>query len=335
VTILVLHAASLLGASLHKNLIFLIYFADNLSYLSVSNNKELKMSKTKQYFCLEPAHFRLDGGAMFGIIPKPMWNKVHPADEYNRIELSLRLEMIKTEEKIIIIDTGIGDYHGEKFDQRFDVKSDKSPLKLALEALNLAPDDVTDLVLSHLHFDHIGGIGELVGGEMTAVFKNAKCHIHKSHYDYAHSPTLRDGGSFHTKNFDPVLDYYKDKDLLIFHNGEEGTIIEMPEGDLKFKCSHGHTPFLMHPYDEKYIYLADLIPTSNHVHIPWVMGYDISPGVTVEDKQIFLQFVIDNNLQIIFEHDPVYWGASIKLDERKGFTCDVKFEAPKAKAYPL
>jgi len=293
------------------------------------------MQSTKQYFCLEPAHFRLDGGAMFGIIPKPMWNKVHPADDYNRIELSLRLQLIKTEEKVIIIDTGIGDYHGDKFDARFDVKSDKSPLKLSLAALELTPDDVTDLILSHLHFDHIGGIGEMIDDKMVPVFKHAKCHVHKDHYEYAHNPTERDGGSFHTHNFDPVLDYYKDNNQMVFHEGEMGTIIDLKEGPIKFKCSHGHTPWLMHPYDENYIYLADLIPTSNHVHIPWVMGYDISPGVTVTDKREFLQFVLDNNLKVIFEHDPVYWGASIKADPKKSFTVDEKFEAPKKKAYIL
>lgn len=292
------------------------------------------MSSTKKYFCLEPAHFRLDGGAMFGIIPKLMWEKVHPADDQNRINLALRLQVIKTDKKLIIIDTGIGDYNGEKFETRFDIRSNKSPLSQALAKIDSTTDDVTDLILSHLHFDHIGGIGELVDGKMLPIFKNATCHVHKSHYEYAHSPSERDSGSFHSKNFDPVLNYYNDKNNLLFHEGEVGTIIETESGDIKFKCSHGHTPWLMHPYDEKYIYMADLIPTSNHVHIPWVMAYDINPAVSTREKRVFLDFIVKNNLIPIYEHDPLFWGSEIEKTD-KGFLPINKFEAPKELAYSI
>ncbi|MDO9184346.1 MAG: MBL fold metallo-hydrolase, partial [Bacteriovorax sp.] len=120
--------------------------------------------QSKQYFCLEPARFKLDGGAMFGIIPKPLWSKVHPSDESNRIELALRLVVIKSGTKNILIDTGIGDYHGEKFDQRFGIVGGLSPLEKALAEINLLPSDITDLVISHLHFDHVGGIGKMIDG---------------------------------------------------------------------------------------------------------------------------------------------------------------------------
>ena len=110
---------------------------------------------------LEPGYFKLDGGSMFGIIPKPLWNKVAPSDELNRIDLALRLWLIKTKDRVIVVDTGIGDYHGDKFDQRFDVRNQQSPLTEVLKLQNLKPSDVTDLVISHLHFDHVGGLEEV------------------------------------------------------------------------------------------------------------------------------------------------------------------------------
>jgi glyoxylase-like metal-dependent hydrolase (beta-lactamase superfamily II) len=287
--------------------------------------------QSKQYFSLEPARFKLDGGAMFGIIPKPLWSKVHPADEMNRIELALRLILIKTDEKIILIDTGIGDYHGDKFDQRFAVVGGISPLEHALAEINLLPSDITDLIISHLHFDHVGGIGKMVDGKMEPVLKNAMVHLHLKHYEYSHHPTDRDGGSFHFEYFKPVLDWYGEHNQLHFVDGMEGDILP----GLKFKCSMGHTPYLLHAYDDKFIYMADLIPTSNHVNIPWVMGYDISPGVTTLDKKHFLQFIEEKHLTIIFEHDPVFFGSSVKKNEKGEYICDQKFAYEPKAAYPI
>lgn len=270
-------------------------------------------------YLIEPARFKLDGGAMYGIIPKPLWNKVHPADEQNRVDLALRLWLIKSEDKVILIDTGIGDYHGEKFDQRFDVRSDTNPLAQALAELDLTTDDITDLVISHLHFDHVGGIGiHQDDGQMIPVLKKARCHVHSEHYEYAQNPTERDQGSFHTHCFMPVLDYYREHNQLVMHEGEEGFLLNINDSTpLKFKCSFGHTPWLMHPFTPDYIYLSDLVPTTNHLHIPWVMGYDISPGVTTIDKKNFFDFILERKLSVIYEHDPKYWGSSLKREGKK------------------
>ena len=269
----------------------------------------------KQYFFLEPASFKLDGGAMFGIIPKPMWHKVHPSDELNRIELALRLLLIKTPQKNILIDTGIGDYHGEKFDDRFSVVAPSSPLEVALKKVGLTPDDITDLIISHLHFDHVGGIGKMLDGQMVPVMKNAILHLHQKHYEYGLNPTERDSGSIHAQYFIPVIEYYINAKKVNWLSGMEGNILE----DIFFKCSMGHTPYLMHPYDQKYIYLADLIPTSNHISIPWVMGYDISPGVTTKDKRNFLEFILEKDLEIVFEHDPKITTSKIKRTGKGDF----------------
>ena len=270
-----------------------------------------------EHYLLEPGKFRLDGGAMFGIVPKPLWSKVAPPDEFNRIDLALRLWLIKFSGHIVLVDTGIGDVHEEKFCRQFDIRQVPSPLEAALENIGISPKEVTDLVISHLHFDHVGGIGKKVGGEIRPIFPHARCHLHREHYHYSCNPTLRDRGSFHRHNFEPVIEHYRQNDLLVWHTGEEGCLLE----SLHFRCSHGHTPWLMHPYDNKFIYLADLIPTSNHVHIPWVMGYDIAPGVTTADKKRFLDFVLEKNLTIIFEHDPLHWGTLVKKDEKGRYKC--------------
>lgn len=268
-----------------------------------------------KYSVIEPARFKLDGGAMYGIIPKPLWNRVHPADELNRVDLALRLWLIQTSDRVIVVDTGIGDYHDEKFEKNFDVRSSKSPLEQALNSINLTCDDVTDLVISHLHFDHVGGIGVKDDqGNWHPTFSKARCHVHKNHLEYAHKATDRDSGSFHTHNFDPILEIYKEEGRLHLYEGKEGELFSYgpdKKDKLFFKCSFGHTPWLMHPYTSEFIYLADLIPTAHHIHVPWVMGYDISPGVTTEDKKEFLSFIQEKNLKVIFEHDPESWGASI------------------------
>lgn len=284
-----------------------------------------------EYFCLEPATFKLDGGAMFGIIPKPLWSKVHPADEQNRIDLALRLMLLKKDNRIILIDTGIGDYHGQKFDERFAIRGGPSPLEQALAAINLKPEDITDLVLSHLHFDHVGGMGKMVDAAMEPILKNATLHLHQKHYEYAHHPTERDSGSFEIDYFKPVIEWYQFHNKIHFVDGMQGEILP----GLNFKCSMGHTPYLLHAYDDKFIYMADLIPTSNHVHIPWVMGYDISPGMTTQDKKHFLQFINESHLTMIFEHDPKYFGSTVKKNEKGDYLCDQKLELKPELAYPI
>lgn len=259
----------------------------------------------KKYFALHPAVFKLDGGAMFGIIPKPLWERVIPADEQNRIELSLRVMLIQTPNKNILIDTGIGDYHGKKFDERFGIKGEKNPLiQILREDFNLGPEDITDLIISHLHFDHVGGLGQ----NTDILFPNAILHIHKQHYEYALNPTARDSGSFHVQFFRPLIE----KSRVQWHTGKEGLLIKDGADEIRFRTSMGHTPHLMHPYDEKFIYMADLVPTSAHLPLPWVMGYDISPGQTTVDKAEFYEFIRKRDLTMIFEHDIKYWGSKLE-----------------------
>jgi glyoxylase-like metal-dependent hydrolase (beta-lactamase superfamily II) len=281
----------------------------------------------KKYFALHPAVFKLDGGAMFGIIPKPLWSKAIPADELNRIQLSLRVILVQTAHRNILIDTGIGDYHGDKFDSRFGVEGEKNPLtKILLEQFHLKPDDITDLIITHLHFDHAGGLGGT--DELhQEIFPKATVHVHRQHYDYALNPTQRDTGSFHSQYFKPLLEQAEKEKRLHWLTGIEGEILADGLDKIFFRCSNGHTPWLVHPYDEKFIYMADLVPTSAHIPIPWVMGYDISPGITTQDKQKFYEFISEKKLTMIFEHDMNVWGAKISIPTPDEIHIDKKFSA--------
>lgn len=282
---------------------------------------------TKKYAILHPAVFKLDGGAMFGIIPKPLWSKKIPADELNRIQLSLRVMLIQTKNRNILVDTGIGDYHGEKFDDRFGVSGPRNPLLETLEKdFSLKPEDITDLIVTHLHFDHVGGLGTDQDGHRI-LFPNATLHIHRQHYDYALHPTLRDAGSFHSEYFRPLIEAADKNGLVHWLCGKEGTILEDEGEKIFFRTSSGHTPWLVHPYDEKFIYMADLVPTSAHIPVPWVMGYDISPGQTTVDKTQFYAFIQDRDLTMIFEHDIKVWGAKVRKKS------ETEFEA--AKVFPV
>jgi len=286
------------------------------------------------YHALNPAKFRLDGGAMYGIIPKPLWEKQSPPDQLNRIDLALRCLLIQTESKNILIDTGIGDYHGEKFNLMFDIRSEKNPLALCLKELNLHPRDITDLVISHLHFDHVGGIGVVnTQGLMEPLFPHATLHLHRDHFAYSEAPSKRDTGSFHRHYYQPVLDFYNDRQQVNWLQGAKGVILTYAKSEktmpntLNFLTSNGHTPHLLHPFDKNFIYLADIIPTSNHVAIPWVMGYDIMPAVTTADKENILALILEKELTIIFEHDVNFWGCTLGKNGKGQIVAQDKFAA--------
>ena len=261
---------------------------------------------------IHPSLFKLDGGAMFGIIPKPVWEKKIKADSQNRIEMSLRVVLIETQNKKILIDTGIGDYHSEKFNDQFGITVTKEPLKDALKNTSLQCEDITDVILTHLHFDHVGGLGD----SEKPLFKNATIHVHEKHYEYALSPTLRDSGSFHSFNFKPLLESYKKNGQLNFISQNEGVIIDDQGEKVEFMTSFGHTPYMIHPIFNNFIYMADLVPMSHHIRLPWVMGYDIEPGTTTIYKEKFYNVILKRDLTMIFEHDVDTWGGKLMINEK-------------------
>lgn len=263
-------------------------------------------------YIIHPATFKLDGGAMFGIIPKPLWEQKIAPDDSNRILMSLRLMLFETNTKKVLIDTGIGEYHNDKFVKNFEIKSEQNPLVSTLSRSGIKAEDITDIILTHLHFDHVGGLADK---DNNLLFKNATLHTHKKHLEYALNPSDRDAGSFHSHIFKELLEQSK----LNLLEDLEGTIIKDGNDEIKYKTSFGHTPYMIHPYTDEYIYMADLVPMSHHVPIPWVMGYDIEPAVTTEYKKKFYDFIIKNDLTMIFEHDNENIGASLQTDEKKGY----------------
>jgi glyoxylase-like metal-dependent hydrolase (beta-lactamase superfamily II) len=278
---------------------------------------------------IHPATFKLDGGAMFGIIPKPLWAKKIEPDEYNRILMSLRVLLFESENRKVLVDTGIGGYHPDKFNNQFEISATDDPLKHILDNdLNINADDITDIVITHLHFDHVGGLTTGENGD-EPIFKNATLHVHRDHYKYALSPTLRDAGSFQNHFFKPALDWYDSKKQIHWIKGEDGVLIEDGDWKLNFKISFGHTPYMMHPFDNEVIYMADLVPMDHHVHVPWVMGYDIEPGRTTVYKEKFYQMITEKDLTMIYEHDNETWGAKLNVDEKGRYRSEQKFASNK------
>lgn len=272
---------------------------------------------SRTYGSLYPSTIKLDGGAMFGIIPKPLWSKKIIPDEFNRIPMTMRVFLIKEGNRLILIDSGAGDYQGEKFNERYGLRHPPITFKELLhKMLGCTPEDVTDLVLSHLHFDHASGA--LTGSELLPAFPNATLHVHRQHYEYSKNPTLRDAGSFQTDIIKKTLEYYIQKKQINWLDQKEGIItLQESSNPLYFKTCHGHTPYQILPYDNKTIFLADLVPTHAHFNIPWVMGYDLHPGVSATERAELYPWINQKNLFCIFDHDLQYWGAKITNHDNK------------------
>ena len=279
----------------------------------------MKIGKYEVQF-LPTGSFGLDGGAMFGIIPKVLWQKTNPPDEANRITLGTRCILLQSESKNILVDTGIGDFWDDKFNKIYRIDKSDSSLEKSLQHVNLTAEDITDVILTHLHFDHTGGSTVLEKGKMIPAFPNAKYYVQKKHFDWALNPSDRDRGSFIPDRFLPL----RDEGLLTFTDGnfhfdDEIELIEI----------NGHTfsqqMVKLSDGNETLLFCGDLIPTSSHIPIPYVMGYDIQPLVTVEEKKKFLSVAVDEEWKIVFEHDPLITAATV-TKTGKGFVVKEKFE---------
>ena len=263
-------------------------------------------------------YFYLDGGAMFGIIPKPLWEKTNPADEANRIKLSTRNLLLISEDKKILVDTGMGKKWLGKSSEIYRIDQNEFSLKSSLAALQIKSDDITDVLLTHLHFDHTGGSTEMIDGKLYPSFQNAKYHVSEKNFNWAMNPSERDKGSYIKDNFLPlfengVLFLIKDK---IFDDGIE--LIEV----------NGHTFGMqlikISDSSNTILFCADLFPTSSHIPLPYVMGYDLQPLITVEEKKQILLKAVEENWILCFEHDPFYAFATVEKTET-GFRVKEKF----------
>ncbi len=266
-----------------------------------------------EIFTVETGYAWLDGGAMFGVIPKVLWNKTNPADELNRIQLALRTMVIKSEDKIILVDTGVGQKMNEKLTKIYNVDHSEYELLKGLAAKGIRPEEITDVIVTHLHFDHIGGATWFDGNELKLTFPNATYHIQGEQWYWANNPSMKDRASYMPENFKPIEEAGKLNELS--GPGELFPGIEM-------LVMYGHTAGMQLPKisDGKttLLYCADLMPTASHIPLPYIMGYDNNPLITLEEKKRLLPQVVNENWILAFEHDPFRAACTVEETE-KGF----------------
>lgn len=263
-----------------------------------------------RFEALPECRFGLDGGAMFGIVPKPLWQRSNPADDANRIAMTTRCLYLECGAHRVLVDTGMGDKWSEKERSIYAVERPAGPLRAQLAAIGVDPDTITDVVLTHLHFDHAGGLTEVgAEGAMVATFPEATHHVQRENWVWAHHPSRRDAGSYRRENF--ALLGAPDGPDLVLHDGVT-TLFDAIE---LIPC-HGHTPGMqILKFDvggQTVVYLADLIPTLGHLQLAWVMGYDLHPLVTVREKHEVLENAIRNDWVLAVEHDPDHGFARIE-----------------------
>jgi len=270
---------------------------------------------------IESGYFALDGGAMFGIIPKPLWEKSNPADENNRIKLATRNLLLKSGAKNILIDTGMGTKWEDKFKEIYRIDQNESSLKKSLMKIGLKPEDITDVILTHLHFDHTGGSTEVSNGKLTPAFRNAKYYIKKKNFNWAANPSDRDKGSYLKENFLPL----KEAGVLCFTDDERNF-----DSEIEFIEVNGHTfgQQLVKIQDSSntILFCADLFPTTSHINLPYIMGYDLQPLVTLEEKKKILNKAQEGDWKLFFEHDPFNALATVEKTE-KGFKIKERFKS--------
>ncbi|HUE76318.1 MAG TPA: MBL fold metallo-hydrolase [Longimicrobiales bacterium] len=256
---------------------------------------------------LEAGLQRLDGGAMFGVVPKPLWERRIPADDRNRIPLALRCLLVETTDALVLIDTGVGNKDDEKFREIYGIENDGAPTRLedAIRDAGRDPADVDVLISTHLHFDHAGGnTVRDPDGRVRPAFPGAKHYVQRGEFDFAHLQNERIRASYLPANYDPV----QEAGLWTF---VEGPAEILPGIDVL--PTPGHTPHhqsvIVRSAGRTACFLADVMPTSAHLPLPWIMGYDLEPLVTLESKRDLVERAREEDWLLVFEHDPVVrWG---------------------------
>ncbi len=265
---------------------------------------------------IETGRFGLDGGAMFGVVPKPLWEKTNPPDERNRIAMAARALLLVGNGRVVLIDTGNGSKFSQKLSDIYRIDTSHSDLFSSLRARNISPADVTDVILTHLHFDHAGGATIREQGTVVPAFPRARYCVQRPHWEAALRPTERDRASFMPEDFQPLYEH----GVLDFTEGEG----ELLPG-ISVRVVHGHTTALQCPVvsdgTTTLFYCADLIPLTAHVQLPWIMAYDLRPLVTLEEKRRVLSDAADQNWILFFEHDPAIAAARVRRTE-KGIVLD-------------
>lgn len=268
---------------------------------------------------IDTGYFKLDGGAMFGVVPKSIWQRTNPADENNLCTWAMRSLLIEDGKQLILIDNGIGDKQDEKFLSHYHLHGEAS-LTSSIRKAGFSEKDITDQFLTHLHFDHCGGGVKRVNGKSELTFSNAIYWSNKDHWEWATKPNNREKASFLKENILPM----QESGHLQFTDAGKSPFKQF---DLLYVS--GHTDKMMIPkirYKDKTIcYMADLLPSVGHIPLAYVMGYDIRPLITLEEKEQFLNEAADNQYILFFQHDPVNECCTVKQTE-KGVRLDRIFK---------
>jgi len=261
---------------------------------------------------IDTGFFKLDGGAMFGVVPKTIWNKTNPADENNLCTWAMRCLLVEDGDRLILIDTGIGNKQDEKFFKHYYLHGDATMDK-SLAAKGFHREDITDVFLTHLHFDHVGGAVERQGEKLRPAFRNAFYWSNKEHWEWAVNPNEREKASFLKENILPI----QDSGQLRFINTEDG--VKFSE-DFHIKFAFGHTEAMMLPlinYKGKQIlYMADLLPSVGHLPMPYVMAYDMFPLKTLGEKKIILTEALEKEYILYLEHDAINECCTLQQTEK-------------------
>lgn len=274
---------------------------------------------------IEAGNFKLDGGAMFGVVPKSLWQRTNPSDSNNMIDVASRCLLVEDGERLLLIDTGMGSKQSEKFFSYY-YRWGNYDLVSSIKNAGFSCDQITDVVFTHLHFDHCGGgsVWDESKSFYRPLFKNAKYWSNKNHWAWAKKPNPREKASFLNENLSPI----ESSGALSFISDHSPGFKHKPEINLEILFVNGHTEKQMIPkihYKNKAIvFAADLIPTSGHLPVPYVMGYDVRPLVSMSEKELFLKEAVENNYYLFLEHDAHNEIITLKNTE-KGVRVDQSF----------
>lgn len=270
-------------------------------------------------YSVNTGYFRLDGGAMFGVVPKVIWNKLNPADENNLCNWAMRSLLIEDGNRLILVDNGMGDKQDEKFMSHYYLNGDDT-LEKSMAKYGFTFDDVTDVILTHLHFDHCGGSIIRKDDKLIPAFKNATYWSNEHHWEWATKPNDREKASFLKENILPI----EESGQLKFMLPGESAYHKLPTSafneNISIRFVNGHTDSMMLPQikygDKTIVFMADLIPSAAHLPIPYVMGYDMFPLTTLNEKKTFLTEAMENDYILFFQHDPVIECCTLQQTER-------------------
>lgn len=254
-----------------------------------------------ELYAIDTELFKLDGGAVFGVVPKTIWSRKIQADENNMVLLAMRLLLIKENNRLILVDTGIGNKQSEKFFSYYYLNKENT-LEKSLATYGFSKDDITDVLLTHFHFDHVGGAVDIVNGELVPAFKNAVYWSNQKHWQWASDPNPREKPSFLKENFQPLMEHKK----IRFIDFTENSIAKFSE-NITIRLANGHTEAMMVPMIQYkgriVVFTADLLISQHHLPLNYVAAYDVAPLQSMQEKSVFLLEAVENNYILFFEHD--------------------------------